>query len=68
MTLRYWIRVVGAVLAGLGLLCLPSIGRSPRSYTSGFAVLSDAGSLIWIALVLIIFGAVVFLASFAGSE
>ena len=36
MTLRYWIRIVGAVLTGFGLLCLPSIGRSPRSYGSGF--------------------------------
>ena len=68
MTFRYWIRVAGAVLFGLGLLCLPSIARSPRSYTSGFAVLSDTGSVIWIALVFIVLGTLIFLASFVGSK
>jgi hypothetical protein len=47
---------------------LPSVGRSPRSYTSGFAVLSDSGSLIWVALALLVLGVVVFLVSFAGSK
>jgi hypothetical protein len=68
MTFRHWIRIIGAVLAGFGLVCLPSVGRSPRSYGSGFAILSDTGSLIWIAVILIIAGAIVFLASFAGGE
>jgi len=68
MTFRHWIRVVGAALAVFGLLCLPSIGRSPRSYGSGFAILSDTGSLIWIAVILIVAGAIIFLASFAGEE
>jgi len=67
MTFRYWIRIIGIALAGLGLLCLPSVGRSPQSYNSGFAILSDTGSLIWIARVLIISGVIVFLSSFAGS-
>ncbi|MEY2487339.1 MAG: hypothetical protein QOH39_2987 [Verrucomicrobiota bacterium] len=68
MTLRHWIRIIGAALAGFGFLCLPSIGRSPRSYGSGFAILSDTGSLIWIAIILIVAGGLVFLASFAGGE
>ena len=68
MTFRYWIRIIGAALAGFGLLCLPSIGRSPRSYGSGFAILSDTGSLMWLAIILIVAGAIVFLASFAGGE
>ena len=66
MTLRYWIRIIGIALVGFGLLCLPSIGRSPQSYGSGFAILSDTGSLVWIAVVLIVGGAIVFLGSFAG--
>jgi hypothetical protein len=68
MTFRLWLRVVGAFIAGIGLVCLPRVGRSPRSYTSGFAVLSDTGSLIWVALALLVLGVVVFLASFAGSK
>ena len=68
MTVRLWIRIIGAIVAGLDLMCLPSIARSPRSYISGFAILLDAGSFIWIALVLIILVGVVFLASFAGSK
>ena len=67
MTLRYWIRIAGAVLFGLGLLCLPNLRRSLQSYTSEPAVLSDT-SIMWIALVLIVLGAVVFLVSFAGSK
>jgi len=46
------------------LLCLPSLGRSPISYGSGFAMLSDTGSLIWIAGGLLVVGAILFLASF----
>jgi hypothetical protein len=68
MTLRYWIRIVGLVLGGFGLLCLPSIGRSPQSYGSGFAILSDTGSPVWIGVVLIVAGAIVFLGSFAGGD
>jgi hypothetical protein len=68
MTFRRWIRLIGIVLVGFGLLCLPSIGRSPQSYGSGFAILSDTGSLIWIAVMLIVAGAVVFLSSFARSD
>jgi hypothetical protein len=68
MTLRHWIRVIAAVVAGVGLLCLPSIGRSPRSYGGGFAILSDTGSLIWIAVILIVGGAILFLGSFIGGE
>jgi hypothetical protein len=68
MTLRQWLRIIGAVVAGLGLLCLPSVGRSPQSYGSGFAILSDTSSLIWLAVILIGVGAVVFLFSFAGGE
>lgn len=63
MTFRYWIRIIGVALIGFGLLCLPSVGRSPRSYGSGFAILSDGGSLIWIAIILIVGGAIVFLGS-----
>ena len=58
MTVRLWIRIIGAVVAGLGLMCLPSVERSPRSYGSGFAMLSDTGSLIWIAGGLLVAGAV----------
>jgi hypothetical protein len=68
MTFRQWLRIIGAVVAGLGLLCLPSVGRSPQSYGSGFAILSDTGSVIWLAMILIVAGAIVFLASFAGSK
>jgi hypothetical protein len=68
MTVRHWLRVIGALIAGIGLLCLPSIGRSPRSYGSGFAILSDTGSLIWVAVILLVVGGVVFLLSFAGGE
>jgi hypothetical protein len=64
MTARLWIRIVGLALVLLGLLCLPSVGRSPRSYSSGFAVLSDSGSLIWIAGGLLGVGAVLFVSSF----
>jgi hypothetical protein len=68
MTFRHWLRVIGAFTAGIGLLCLPSIGRSPRSYGSGFALLSDTGSLMWVAVTLLVVGAVVFLVSFVGGE
>jgi hypothetical protein len=68
MTFRHWIRIIGIALVGFGLLCLPSIGRSPQSYGSGFAILSDTGSLLWIAIILIVSGAIVFLGSFAGSD
>ena len=64
MTARLWIRIIGAVLAGLGLMCLPSFARSPRSYGSGFAILSDTGSLVWIASALLVVGAILFVVSF----
>jgi len=64
MTARHWIRIIGAIVAALGLLCLPSVGRSPRSYGSGFAMLSDSGSLIWIAGGLLVVGAILFIGSF----
>src|SRR6266403_1345007 len=51
------------LLVGFGLLCLPSIGRSPQSYGSGFAILSDTSSPVWIGVVLIVAGAIVFLGS-----
>jgi len=68
MTFRHRIRVIGAVLATLGLLCLPSAARSPRSYSSGFAILSDTGSLMWFALILVVAGGIIFLLSFLGGE
>jgi hypothetical protein len=68
MTFRHWLRIIGGFIATLGLLCLPSIGRSPRSYGSGFAILSDTGSLMGIAVILLVVGAVVLLVSFAGGE
>jgi hypothetical protein len=68
MTARLWIRISGLVLVGLGLLCLPSLGRSPISYGSGFAILSDTGSLIWIAVGLLGVGAILFMASFRGGQ
>ena len=52
---------------GLGLLCLPSIKVSPRSLGSGFAILSDPGFLLWIAIILIVIGAIAFVGSFVGS-
>jgi hypothetical protein len=67
MTFRYWIRIIGIALVGFGLLCLPSIKRSPQSYGSGFAILSDPGFLLWIAIILIVSGAVAFVGSFVGS-
>ena len=68
MSARHWIRIMGAVVVACGLLCLPSIGRSPRSYGSGFAMLSDTGSLIWIAGGLLCVGAILFIASFRGGQ
>ncbi len=67
MTFRHWIRIIGIVLVGFGLLCVPSVGRSPQSYGSGFAILSDTGSILWIAIILIVSGAIVFFGSFVGS-
>ena len=67
MTFRHWIRIVGIALVGLGLLCLPSMERSPQSYGSGFAILSDPGFLLWIAIILIVSGAIAFVGSFVGS-
>jgi hypothetical protein len=68
MAVRHWIRAIGAVLVACGLLCLPSLGRSPQSYGSGFAMLSDTGSLIWIAGGLLGVGAIIFIASFRGGQ
>jgi hypothetical protein len=62
MTFRHWIRIIGIALVGFGLLCLPSIKRSPQSYGSGLAILSDTGFLLWIAIILIVSGAIAFLA------
>jgi hypothetical protein len=67
MTFRHCIRIIGIVLVGYGMLCLPSIERSPQSYGSGFAILSDTGSLLWIAIILIVSGAIVFIGYFVGS-
>ena len=67
MTFRHWIRIIGIALVGFGLLCLPSIGRSPQSYGSGFAILADTGSLLWVVIILIVSGGIVFLGSFVGS-
>ena len=47
MMFRHWIRIIGIAFVGFGLLYLPSIGRSPQSYGSGFAILSDTSSLLW---------------------
>jgi hypothetical protein len=68
MTARHWIRILGALLLALGFLCLPSVGRTPRSYGSGLAILSDTGSLIWIAGGLLALGAILFIASFRGGQ
>jgi hypothetical protein len=68
MTARDWIRIGGLSVSGIGLLCLPSIGRSPRSYGSGFAILSDTGSLIWLAALFILAGIVLFAVSFVGQK
>ncbi len=68
MSAREWIRVIGLCVAGVGLLCLPSIGRSPRSYGSGFAILSDTGSLMWLAGILIASGIIAFAVSFIGQR
>jgi hypothetical protein len=67
MTFRRWIRIIGIALVGFGLLCLPSIKTSPKSYASGLAILSDTGVLLWIAIILIVGGAVAFFISFVGS-
>jgi hypothetical protein len=67
MTFRYCIRIIGIALVGFGLLCLPSIKRSPQSYRGGFGILSDPGFLLWIAIILIVSGAIAFVVSFAGS-
>jgi hypothetical protein len=66
MSAREWIRVLAVCIFALGALCLPNIGRSPRSYTSGFAILSDTGSLMWLAIILIFLSAVAFALSFIG--
>ena len=68
MTVRDWIRIGGLSVSGIGLLCLPSIGRSPRSYGSGFAMLSDTGSLMWLAALFILAGIVLFAVSFVGQK
>ena len=67
MTFRYWLRIIGIALVGFGLLCLPSIERSPQSYGSGFAILSDTGFLLSIGIILIVSGAIAFVVSFVGS-
>ena len=66
MSRREWIRVVAVGGFAVGALCLPNVGRSPRSYTSGFAILSDTGSLMWLAIISILAGAVAFVLSFVG--
>jgi len=66
MTFRYCIRIIGIALVGFGLLCLPSIERSPQSYGSSFAILSDPGFLLWIAIILIVSGAIAYFGSFVG--
>ncbi len=68
MNTREWIRVTAVVVFAAGALCLPNIGRSPRSYGSGFAILSDTGSLMWLAVGLIVAGIVVFAVSFIGQR
>jgi hypothetical protein len=68
MTTRDWIRIGGLSVLGIGLLCLPSIGRSPTSYGSGFAILSDTGSLIWLAALFILAGILLFAVSFVGRK
>jgi len=67
MTFRHWIRIIGIALVGFGFFCLPSIKRSPQSYGSGSAILSDTGFLLWIAIILIVSGAIAFVGSFVGS-
>jgi hypothetical protein len=64
MSAREWIRVVAVGIFAIGALCLPNIGRSPRSYGSGFAIFSDTGSLIWLAAALIVAGILGFALSF----
>ncbi len=68
MTARDWIRICGIGIFGVGMLCLPNLGRSPRSYGSGFAILSDTGSLMWLAGVCILAGIVLFAVSFVGQK
>ncbi len=68
MGAREWIRMLAVCVFGLGALCLPNIGRSPRSYGSGFFILSDTSSLMWLAVILILAGIVAFILSFVGSR
>jgi hypothetical protein len=66
--MRALVRIVGIALVGLGLLCLPSLGRSPASYTSGFATLADSGWFLPFACGLLLVGAILFAVSFLKSN
>jgi hypothetical protein len=68
MSAREWIRVLAVGVFAFGALCFPSVARSPRSYGSGFFILSDTGSLMWLAIILILAGVVGFVLSFVDSR
>ena len=61
MTVRDWIRGIGAVLFSLGLMCLPmGFGANPKRDTSAFLRTADTGPWLQLGLILTVVGIVVF--------
>lgn len=63
-TLREKIRVAGIVLFLIGMLCLPFPRTNPKSALSVFEVFAELGLLWKFGLAAMVFGIIVFLASF----
>jgi hypothetical protein len=68
MSFRHWIRIVAAILMGLGFLCLPNPGGSPKRLTSLFFFFADIGSFFHLGLALAGSGIVLLLLTFIGSR
>jgi hypothetical protein len=69
MALKALLRIVGILLFALGFLCLPaSPGAHPYSLTTAFSRLTQSGSLLSIATVLIVIGTILFILSFIGGS
>jgi hypothetical protein len=65
MSLRTWIRILAVFAFACGLFCIPaSLGAHPYYFTTAFAQLAHSGSLLQIGVVLLIVGAILFIASF----
>jgi hypothetical protein len=61
MTVRDWVRSVGAVLFALGIMCLPKgFGANPERDTSAFFRVADTGIWLKLGLILTLAGIIVF--------